>query len=175
MVGGSKTATLGKQPVPYAFPNPPPTINGHLLSEFFAEMRQGTEGVWGLVNEMRGEILEIKSQNPSSSASVNKLEDTSSNLRIGFNLNISKPGSTAVEVMSITTDQPMDETANPAGPFSSPDNTIELGCSNDDHLLAAASDKEETDAPGDDHVLSDSEEEKKSPEDPLTIGWSDDE
>ena len=78
IVGSSRTAPLGKQtPAPYAFPNPPPTINGHLLSEFFAEMRQGMEGVWGLVKEMRGEILEIKSQNPSSSASVNQLEDTS--------------------------------------------------------------------------------------------------
>jgi hypothetical protein len=104
MVGGSKTAPLGKQPAPYIFPNPPPTINGHSLTEFFAEMRQGMAGVWGLVNEMRGEILEIKSQNPSCSSSMTNLPDTSLNLRIGSTLKISEPGSTAVEVMSVTTD-----------------------------------------------------------------------
>jgi hypothetical protein len=133
-------------------------------------------GVWGVVNEMRGEILEIKSQNPSCSSSVTNLPDPSLNLRIESTIKLSEPGSAAVEVMSVTTgDQPMDETANP-GPSSSPDNTIELGCSNNDHLLAADSGEEETDEPpGDSHLLSDSEEEKKSPEDPLTISWSDDE
>jgi hypothetical protein len=50
MVGGSRTAPLDKQkPVPYAFPTPPPTINGHLLTDFFNEMRQGMVGMWGNV------------------------------------------------------------------------------------------------------------------------------
>jgi hypothetical protein len=97
-------------------------------------------GMWGVVKEMRGEIQEIKSQNPSRSASVTQLEDTST-LRIGSNLNTSEPGSETVEMMSATIDQPMDTTINP-GP-SSPDDTIELGCSTD--LLAAGSDEEETD------------------------------
>jgi hypothetical protein len=75
--------------------------------------------------------------------------------------------------MSATIDQPMDQTLNP-GP-SSPNNTIGLGYSNDKHLLAAGSD-EETDATqeGDlSALLSESEEEKESPEMPFC--WADDE
>ncbi len=65
--------------------------------------------------------------------------------------------------MSATIDQPIDQTSNP-GP-SSPNTTIGLGCSNDEHLLAASSD-EETDATQEDDLpalLSESEEEKESP------------
>jgi hypothetical protein len=74
--------------------------------------------------------------------------------------------------MSVTMDQPMDQTSNP-GP-SSPNKTIELGCGNIDTLLAADSD-EETDATQEDDLsalLSKSEEEKETPEKPLN--WAED-
>ncbi len=125
---------------------------------------------------MRGEILEIKSQNPSCSSSVTNFVDTSLNLRIGSTVKISEPGSERVEVMSVTTDdQPMDETANP-GPSFSPDDYIELGCKTDDHLLAADSDEEEAVvAPEDDHLLSESEEEMESPAKIPLTRWAADE
>jgi tRNA-binding EMAP/Myf-like protein len=131
-------------------------------------------GVWGVVNELTKEIREIKSQNLSCSASVDNLEDTSSNLRIGSTVKLSEPGSQTVEVMSVTMDQPMDQNTDP-GPSSSPNDTIELGCSNDD-LLAADSDDETQATQDDHHLLSESEEEDKvSPEEPLSTRWADDE
>ena len=130
-------------------------------------------GVWGVVNELRGEILEIKSQNPSCSSSVYNLEDTSLNLRIGSTVKISEPGSERVEVMSVTLDQPMDHTTDP-GP-SSPSDHIELGCSTDELLLAADSDEETEATQEDAHLLSESEGEKESPEEPLRTRWADDE
>jgi hypothetical protein len=138
MVGGSRTAPLGKQqPAPYIFTSPPPPTNEHLFAELVNEIKQSMARVWEGMKEMKGDIQVLKSQNVSRSTSVANLTDTS-NLRIGSNLTISEPGSTAVEVMSVTTDEPMDENSN-LGPSSSPDNTMELGCSTDDHLLAADS------------------------------------
>ncbi len=122
-------------------------------------------GVWDTVKVLREDIQSLKSQNVSRSASVNQLADPST-LRFGSNINISEPGSATVEVMSATIDQPMDQTPNPGPSF--PNTTIGLGCSNVDHLLAAGSD-EETDATQEDDLsalLSESEEEKESPENP---------
>jgi hypothetical protein len=171
MVGGSRTAPLGKQqPIPYAFTTPPSPINEQLLTSFFNELKQSMMGVWEGMKEMRGDIRDLNSQNVSHSASVTQLEDTST-LRIGSKVAISEPGSTAVDVMSATIDQPMDQTINP-GP-SCPNDTIELGCSSDDHLLAAGSD-EETDATQEDDLsalMSECEEEKEPPETPLR--WAD--
>jgi hypothetical protein len=175
MVGGSRTAPLGKQePKTFPRPAPPPIINEQKFDNFLAEMRQGMIGVWGAVNELSKEIQEIRSQNLSRSASVDNLGDTSSNLRIGSTIKLSEPGSQTVEVMSVTMDQPMDQTTDP-GPSSSPNDTIELGCSNDD-LLAADSDDETQATQDDHHLLSESEEEDKvSPEEPLSTRWADDE
>jgi hypothetical protein len=70
--------------------------------------------------------------------------------------------------MSATIDQPMDQTSNPGPSFSN--ETIKLGCSNVDTLLAAGSD-EETDTTQENDLLallSKSEEEKESPEKPFS-------
>ncbi len=68
MVGGSRTAPLGKQETEtFLSPTPPPIINEQKFDNFLAEMRQGMMGVWGVVNELTKEIQEIKSQNLSLS------------------------------------------------------------------------------------------------------------
>jgi hypothetical protein len=172
MVGGSRTAPLGKQaPEPFAHPPPPPIINEQVLNNFLVEMGQGMVGVWGMVNNLTKDIQDIKSQNPSCSSSVTNLEDTSLNLRIGSTVKISEHRSERVEVMSVTTDdQPMDQTIDP-GPSSSPNDTIELGCSPDE-LLAADSDVETEVTQEDDHLLSESEEETESPEEPRNTRWA---
>ena len=79
-----------------------------------------------------------------------------------------------MDVMSVTIDQPMDHTTDP-GPSSSPNDTItlDLGCS---ELLAADSDEETEATQEDHHLLSESkEEDKESPEEPLSTRWADDE
>jgi hypothetical protein len=66
----------------------------------------------------------------------------------------------------------MEQTSSPP---SSPNNNTELGCGNVDTLLATDSD-EETDATLEEDLsglLSESEEEKESPE--LPLNWADDE
>ena len=110
------------------------------------------------------------SPNVSCSASVTQLADTST-LRIGSLLDFSEPGSQSVEVMSVTLGQPMEQSTSP-GP-SSHNNTIELGCGNVDQLLAADSEEETDETQDEDHLLSESEEEKESPEKPLS--WAEDE
>ena len=123
--------------------------------------------------ETKEDVLELRSQNVSQSSSVTNLTDTSLNLRIGSTLKLSEPGSNTVELMSVTLNQPIDQTTDPRP--SSPDDHIELGCSSDEHLLAADSEEETEATQEDDHLLSESEDdEKKLPEEPLKTIWSDD-
>ena len=176
MVGGSRTAPLGKQTkpptVPFSFPTPPPVITESLLTQFFTVMQQSMARQEEVVKKLSEDVLELKSQNLSRSPSVANLVDTST-MRIGSILDIPVPGSEVVEVMSVTVDQPMDQDID-QGPSSPPSDTIELGCSNDD-LLAADSDEEADDTQGDDHLLSESEEETEPPPEEATTRWADDE
>jgi hypothetical protein len=127
-----------------------------------------------VVKKLSEDVLELKSQNISRSPSVANLVDTST-MRIGSILDIPVPGSEAVEVMTVTTDdQPMDQTIGPE-PSSSPNDVIELGCSQDD-LLAENSEEESEVTPDDSHLLSESEEETEAPpEGPTVTRWADDE
>ena len=174
MVGGSRTAPLGKQMTPpFLFHSPPPAITESSLTQLFAEMQRSMARQEEAVKKIREDVLELRSQNISQSSSVTNLADTST-LRIGSSLDFSKLGSNTVEVMSVTVDQPMDHTTNPRP--SSPSDHIELGCSSDEHLLAADSDEETEATQDDDHLLSESEDdEKKLPEEPLKTSWSEDE
>lgn len=119
------------------------------------------------LKRIRDDVLEFWSQNASCSTSVTQLSDTST-LRIGSLLDFTESGSETVEVMSVT-DQPMEPPPNP-GPSSADDpNASVIGQIN--NLWAADSD-EETDATQDQELLlSESEEEKKSPE--LPFNWAD--
>jgi hypothetical protein len=171
---GEKNSPLCKPTtVPYAFPSPPPTINEHLLSEFFTEMRQGMVSVLDTVKVLREDIQVLKFQNASRSSFVTQLADPST-LRIGSNSNISEPGS-ATSGGDVHHDRSaMNQTSNP-GP-SSLNETIELGCSNVDTLLAAGSD-EETDATQEEDLsafLPESEEEKDLPAE-KPFSWVDNE
>jgi hypothetical protein len=80
----------------------------------------------------RDEVLELRSQNASRSASMTQLVDTST-LRIGSLLDVSEPGSGKVEVMSVT-DQPMDQPSNP-GPSSTDTNCNTHNDHRDNFLL----------------------------------------
>ena len=177
MVGGSRTAPLGKQTappaIPFSFPTPPPAITESLLTQFFTVMQQSMARTEEVVKKLSEEVLTLKSQNLSRSPSTSNLVDTST-MRIGSILDFPVPGSEVVEVMSVTVDQPMDQDIDPE-PSSPPSDTIELGCSNDD-LLAADSEEETEVTQDDDHLLSESEEETEPPpEEPTVTRWEDDE
>jgi hypothetical protein len=167
MVRGNRTTPLHKavqKPPPFLFP---PTISESLLSQFFTEMRQSMASLQEEMKRNRDDVLELRSQNASCSASVTQLADTST-LRIGSLLDFTEPESETVEVMSVT-DQPLEPSSNP-GPSSTDDqNESVIGQIN--NLLAEDSD-EETDATQDEDLsamLSESKEEKESPELPFNL------
>jgi hypothetical protein len=130
-----------------------------MLFQFFTEMRQNVARLE--VKKNRSEVLESKSQNSSRSGSITQLVDPST-LRIGSPQRISGANST-VEVMSVTTDQPLENQLNPEP--SSVDEQSELVISQINNPLANNSDADMTE------LLSGSEDEEETPDPPFN--WAD--